>query len=86
MNSNIDIRGHDFQLIPFGSGRRGCPGIKLGLTTVGLVLAQLVHCFNWELPLGMTIDDLDMSENFGLSMPRNKPLLAIPTYRLFNRP
>ncbi|KAG5013404.1 hypothetical protein AAZX31_09G169000 [Glycine max] len=83
VNSNVDIRGHDFQLLPFGSGRRGCPGIQLGLTTFGLVLAQLVHCFNWELPFGVSPDDLDMSERFGLSLPRSKPLLAIPTYRLF---
>ena len=83
VNSNVDIRGHDFQLLPFGSGRRGCPGIQLGLTTFGLVLAQLVHCFNWELPFGVSPDDLDMSEIFGLSLPRSKPLLAIPTYRLF---
>nr|KYP40176.1 Cytochrome P450 71A1 [Cajanus cajan] len=85
VNKNIDIRGHDFQLIPFGSGRRGCPGIQLGLTTVGLVLAQLVHCFNWELPFGMSPNDLDMTEKFGLSLPRNTHLLAIPTYRLFNK-
>nr|KYP40173.1 Cytochrome P450 71A1 [Cajanus cajan] len=75
VNNNIDIRGHDFQLIPFGSGRRGCPGIHLGLTTVKIVLAQLVHCFHWELPFGMSPDDLDMSEKFGLTMPRSKHLL-----------
>ncbi|RDY09007.1 hypothetical protein CR513_06703, partial [Mucuna pruriens] len=70
VNSNIDIRGHDFELIPFGSGRRGCPGIQLGLTTVSLVLAQLVHCFNWEFPLGISPNNLDMTEKFGLSIPR----------------
>ncbi|CAJ1951869.1 unnamed protein product [Sphenostylis stenocarpa] len=81
-NSNVDIRGFDFRLIPFGSGRRGCPGIHLGLTTAKIVLAQLVHCFNWELPLGMSPDELDMTEKFGLAMPRSKHLLAVPTYRL----
>jgi len=81
-NSNVDIRGLDFRLIPFGSGRRGCPGIHLGLTTVKIVLAQLVHCFNWELPLGMSPEELDMTEKFGLTMPRSKHLLAVPTYRL----
>ncbi|CAL2262231.1 unnamed protein product [Prunus armeniaca] len=49
IDGNIDLRGHDFQLLPFGSGRRGCPGMLLGLTTVRLVLANLVHCFNWDL-------------------------------------
>ncbi|WVZ07615.1 hypothetical protein V8G54_020961 [Vigna mungo] len=74
-NSNVDIKGFDFRLIPFGSGRRRCPRIHLGLTTAKIVLAQLVHCFNWELPL-------DMTEKFGLTMPRSKHLLVVPTYRL----
>ncbi|KAJ9677050.1 hypothetical protein PVL29_022175 [Vitis rotundifolia] len=82
INSNIDLQGRDFELIPFGSGRRGCPGIQLGLRTVRLVLAQLLHCFNWELPNDMSSDDLDMSEKFGLTMPRVNHLYAIPTYRL----
>ncbi|KAA3456030.1 Cytochrome P450 superfamily protein [Gossypium australe] len=82
VNSNIDIRGHNFQLIPFGSGRRGCPGMQMGLTNVRLVLAQLVHCFEWELPDGMLPSDLSMSEKFGLTAPRAKHLLAMPVYRL----
>ncbi|KAF2298773.1 hypothetical protein GH714_027277 [Hevea brasiliensis] len=47
-DTSIDLRGHDFQLLPFGSGRRGCPGMQLGLTITRFVLAQLVHCFNWS--------------------------------------
>ncbi|XP_050256106.1 cytochrome P450 CYP736A12-like [Quercus robur] len=82
INSNIDLKGRDFQLIPFGSGRRGCPGMHLGLTTVKYVLAQLLHCFHWVLPSGMLPNDLDMSEKFGLSMRRAKHLSAMPTYRL----
>ena len=82
INSNIDLKGRHFQLIPFGSGRRGCPGLQLGLTTVTYVLAQLLHSFDWVLPNGMLPNDLDMSEKFGLSMPRAKHLLAMPTYRL----
>ncbi|KAF5934125.1 hypothetical protein HYC85_030296 [Camellia sinensis] len=82
MDGHVDIRGRDFQLIPFGSGRRGCPGMHLGLTNIRLVVAQLMHCFDWELPNGMKPNELDMSEKFGLSLPRAKHLLAIPTYRL----
>ncbi|XP_039032524.1 cytochrome P450 CYP736A12-like [Hibiscus syriacus] len=82
IGSNIDLRGHDFELIPFGSGRRGCPGMQLALITVRLVLAQLIHCFDWELPDGMQPNELDMSEIFGLSLPRANHLLAKPTYRL----
>lgn len=82
VGSNIDLRRHDFRLLPFGSGRRSCPGLQLGLTTVRLVLAQLVHCFDWELPNGMMPNDLDMTEKFGLVMTRTQHLVAIPTYRL----
>ncbi|KAK4280825.1 hypothetical protein QN277_012396 [Acacia crassicarpa] len=82
VGSNIDIQGQDFHLIPFGSGRRRCPGIQMGMTTVKLVVAQLVHCFSWELPSGMRPSDLDMNEKFGLTVPRIEPILAVPTYRL----
>ncbi|EXB56947.1 Cytochrome P450 71A1 [Morus notabilis] len=82
VDKNIDLRGHDFRLLPFGSGRRGCPGVHLGLVNIRLVLAQLVHCFSWELPNGVETKDVDMSEKFGLSMGRANQLLAKPTYRL----
>ncbi|CAK8578853.1 unnamed protein product [Lathyrus sativus] len=80
--SNIDVRGRDFHLIPFGSGRRGCPGLQLGLTVIRLVVAQLVHCFDWKLPNHMLSSDLDMREEFGLTMPRSNHLIVIPSYRL----
>ncbi|MED6154912.1 hypothetical protein PIB30_000410 [Stylosanthes scabra] len=80
--NNCDYRGYNFHFIPFGAGSRGCPGIHLGLTIVKLLVAQFVHCFNWELPSNMTPDELDMNEKFGLSQPRAKNLLAVPTYRL----
>ncbi|WMV56501.1 hypothetical protein MTR67_049886 [Solanum verrucosum] len=82
IDSNIDLRGHDFQLLPFGSGRRSCPGLQLGLTTIRLVLAQFVHCFDWELPNGMMPNHIDMTEKFGLVTPRAQHLMVIPTYRL----
>ncbi|XP_028765996.1 cytochrome P450 CYP736A12-like [Neltuma alba] len=75
---SIDVRGQDFELIPFGAGRRGCPGLQLGLTVIRLVVAQLVHCFDWELPRGMSPSDLDMTEEFGLTMPRANNLVAVP--------
>ncbi|CAN4094846.1 unnamed protein product [Withania somnifera] len=82
VDSNIDLRGRDFQLLPFGSGRRICPGLQLGLTLIRLVLAQLIHCFDWELPNGMMLNDIDMTEKFGLVTPRAQHLMVIPTYRL----
>nr|WNO46801.1 cytochrome P450 736A357 [Tripterygium hypoglaucum] len=82
--SNVDLRGHDFKLLPFGSGRRGCPGLQLGLTMVRLMLAQMVHCFDWELPDNMLATELDMIEKSAVTTPRANHLMAIPTYRLYN--
>nr|QNC49776.1 cytochrome P450 736A294 [Leucophyllum frutescens] len=82
VDSKVDLRGHDFHLLPFGSGRRGCPGLQLGLVVIQYVVAQLVHCFDWELPNQMSPDQLDMSEHYGLVSCRATHLMAIPTYRI----
>lgn len=82
IGSEVDLKGRDFELIPFGSGRRGCPGLQLGLMLTKLVLAQLVHCFDWKLPEGTEPRDVDMSEHFGLVTARATHLSAIPSYRL----
>ena len=82
LGSRVDLRGQDFQLIPFGSGRRGCPGLQLGLTVVRLMVAQLVHCFDWELPNGIEPGEIDMSEKFGLVTSKAEHLIAKPVYRL----
>ncbi|XP_017221556.2 cytochrome P450 CYP736A12-like, partial [Daucus carota subsp. sativus] len=81
LGSNIDFQGNSFKLISFGSGRRGCPGMHLGLLNIKLVVAQLVHSFDWELPLGASSDELDMDETFGLSLSRANHILAIPKFR-----
>lgn len=80
--SSIDYRGRDFELIPFGSGRRVCAGMQLGLTEIRMVLAQLVHCFDLELPEGMSPGELDMTEEFAQVIFRANPLSVVPTYRL----
>ncbi|XP_061345025.1 cytochrome P450 CYP736A12-like [Gastrolobium bilobum] len=81
MKKKVEHQGQNFQFVPFGSGRRGCPGMQLGLITVKLVMAQLVHCFNWELPCNVTPDNLNMQEKFGLAIPRAQQLQAIPSHR-----
>ncbi|EFJ32262.1 hypothetical protein SELMODRAFT_64553, partial [Selaginella moellendorffii] len=50
MGSNIGVSGQDFELLPFGSGKRSCPGLPLGLRNVQLVLSNLLHGFEWEFP------------------------------------
>ncbi|KAK4283067.1 hypothetical protein QN277_000063 [Acacia crassicarpa] len=82
LETEVDFSGREsLMFMPFGTGRRGCPGMQLGLFTVKLVVAQLIRCFRWELPAGMAPENLDMKEKFGLSMPKAEPLLAVPSYR-----
>ncbi|KAF5799788.1 putative psoralen synthase [Helianthus annuus] len=79
LDCTIDFRGHDFNLIPFGSGRRGCPGISFAMTTNENVLANLLHKFDWELPNGENEDDLDMNEQPGIITRKKIPLLVVAT-------
>ncbi|KAG5555979.1 hypothetical protein RHGRI_006570 [Rhododendron griersonianum] len=66
INGKIEPWGNDFELIPFGAGRRICAGIRMGIAAVEYILeflGTLVHSFDWRLPDGI---ELDMSEAFGL--------------------
>ncbi|KAM3754000.1 hypothetical protein ACB098_03G135200 [Castanea mollissima] len=72
MDSSIDFKGQNFELLPFGSGRRGCPGIYTATTTIELALANLLYCFNWKLPDGMKEEDINMEEGVGLSLTTGK--------------
>nr|CAB3457169.1 unnamed protein product [Digitaria exilis] len=77
VGSKMDVKGQDFELLPFGSGRRMCPGYSLGLKVIQLTLANLLHGFVWRLPDGMSKEELSMEEVFGLSTPRKFPLQAV---------
>ncbi|XP_031286932.1 cytochrome P450 84A1-like [Pistacia vera] len=77
-----DFKGNNFEFIPFGSGRRSCPGMQLGLYTLDLAVVNLLHCFKWELPDGMKPSELDMSDVFGLTAPRASRLIAVPSKRV----
>ncbi|OIT05535.1 cytochrome p450 71a4 [Nicotiana attenuata] len=63
LNSNIDVKGVNFELIPFGAGRRGCPGRTFVVVVIELALAKLVHKFNFTLPEGLREEDLDMTDD-----------------------
>ncbi|KAF4346685.1 hypothetical protein G4B88_009912, partial [Cannabis sativa] len=82
LNSSIDFRGQDYELIPFGAGRRVCPAITFGIASIEIALAQLLHSFHWELPPDVTPKDLDMTEVFGITMHRKVGLevLAKPRF------
>ncbi|XVE92135.1 hypothetical protein REPUB_Repub01dG0071000 [Reevesia pubescens] len=70
---DVSIMGSDLRLAPFGSGRRVCPGKALGLVTVQLWLARLLHCFRW-LPVEQ--QHVDLSETLRLSLEMTKPLAS----------
>nr|XP_051190924.1 cytochrome P450 71A1-like [Lolium perenne] len=73
--ASIDLRGNDYQLLPFGAGRRVCPAISFALPALEIALASLVGHFDWELPIGTR---LDMSEAPGLTTPPLAPLRLLP--------
>ncbi|KAJ7951502.1 Cytochrome P450, partial [Quillaja saponaria] len=78
----IDVKGQNYELLPFGSGRRVCPGYSLGLKMIQLSLANLLHGFTWKLPGDMKKEELDMEEFFGLSTPKKIPLVVVAEPRL----
>uniref|UniRef100_J3LJ71 Cytochrome P450 n=1 Tax=Oryza brachyantha TaxID=4533 RepID=J3LJ71_ORYBR len=80
--AGLDLKGGCFELLPFGSGRRACPAIVLGMYELELVVARLVHAFEWALPDGVQPEELDMVDGFGLTAPRAARLRAVPTSRL----
>ncbi|KAI3825627.1 hypothetical protein L1987_07143 [Smallanthus sonchifolius] len=79
---NVDVRGNDFEVIPFGAGRRICVGISLGLRMVQLLVATLVQTFDWELASGLEPEKLNMDEAYGLTLQRAEPLIVYPKPRL----
>ncbi|XP_065862595.1 cytochrome P450 71D445-like [Euphorbia lathyris] len=78
IDSSIDYKGTNFEYLPFGAGRRICPGLTYGIINVEFPLAQLLFHFDWKLPSGMTPENLDMLEIFGASVKRKNDLHLIP--------
>ncbi|CAL5032658.1 unnamed protein product [Urochloa decumbens] len=74
-----DFRGKDFQLLPFGSGRRMCPGMNFAVASIEIMLANIVYHFDWKLPKG--VDKIDMTEVPGLTVSRKEKLLLVPVMR-----
>ncbi|KAA8517013.1 hypothetical protein F0562_017169 [Nyssa sinensis] len=79
--SQLDVRGQHFHLLPFGSGRRGCPGTSLALQVIQTTLAAMIQCFEWKVGDGGN-GTVDMEEGHGLTLPRAHPLVCVPVARL----
>ncbi|KAK2999555.1 hypothetical protein RJ639_023803 [Escallonia herrerae] len=77
--SSVNYMGTNFEYLPYGIGRRMCPGIAFGIITIELQLATMLYHFNWELADGIRPEELDMTEAFGFTVNRRHPLKVIAT-------
>ncbi|KAL5549039.1 hypothetical protein UlMin_004270 [Ulmus minor] len=82
LDSSLDFKGNNYEFLPFSSGRRMCPGISMAAKQVPLVLASLIHSFDWSLPQGMEANELDMSETYDIALLKKQPLLLIPRAKM----
>ncbi|XP_020083586.1 cytochrome P450 71A1-like [Ananas comosus] len=76
-SSSVDFKGNDFQFIPFGAGRRICPGMQFAVSTLELAVANLVYRFEWELPHGLREEEFDMIEAPGLTTRKREKLMLV---------
>ncbi|CAA7022170.1 unnamed protein product [Microthlaspi erraticum] len=78
LDSSIDYKGLNFEFLPFGSGRRICPGMTMGMTNVELGLLNLLYFFDWGLPEGKTVKDIDLEETGSIIISKKGTLELVP--------
>lgn len=78
LDLSLEFKGNDFEYLPFGSGRRMCPGMPMASKQVPLVLASLLHFFDWSLPYEQNPENLSMRAKYGLTLVKEEPLILIP--------
>ncbi|KAM0035010.1 putative cytochrome P450 [Helianthus debilis subsp. tardiflorus] len=81
LKNKIDYKGLNFEWLPFGAGRRTCPGIQFGVAIMELAVANIVYKFDLGLPNGVKHEDLDMSEKYGVLLHKKSPLVVTTTAR-----
>uniref|UniRef100_J3N173 Uncharacterized protein n=1 Tax=Oryza brachyantha TaxID=4533 RepID=J3N173_ORYBR len=79
LHKTIEFKGGDLELIPFGAGRRICPGLPLAVRMVHVVLASLLINFKWKLPAEVEGNKIDMTEKFGVTLAKAIHLCAMAT-------
>ncbi|KAL2892862.1 Cytochrome P450 83B1 [Bienertia sinuspersici] len=77
LGSSVNFLGHDFQLIPFGAGKRVCPGLNLGVAVLELMVANLLYSFDWDVPHGLKRGDIDTEMQLGVVTHKKNPLCLI---------
>ena len=77
LERTIDYKGGDLELIPFGAGRRICPGMPLAVRMVHVLLASLLIHFKWRLPAEVEGNRIDMTEKFGVTLAKANHLCAM---------
>nr|GLL42043.1 geraniol 8-hydroxylase-like [Ipomoea trifida] len=77
-NLQVDVKGQDFELIPFGTGRRICPALPMAMRMVTIMVGSLLNSFQWKLDGDIAPMDLDMEEKSGITLTKAQPLRAIP--------
>ncbi|KAL5549252.1 hypothetical protein UlMin_004483 [Ulmus minor] len=79
-NNPIDFKNQELtQYIPFGFGRRQCPGLTFGIVSIEYLFANILYWFDWKLPGEDTLpEDLDVTEVYGLTVHKKVPLHLVP--------
>ncbi|OWM71910.1 hypothetical protein CDL15_Pgr017793 [Punica granatum] len=78
---DIDVKGQNFELLPFGGGRRICPGMPLAIRMLHLMLGSLLNSFDWKLEDGVSPGTMKMGDKFGITLQKAQSLRAVPLPR-----
>ncbi|KAI3923549.1 hypothetical protein MKW92_028711 [Papaver armeniacum] len=78
LGNTTDYRGHHYQYLPFGSGRRMCPGIPMAHQILHIVIGSLLQSFDWSLENGVIPESIDMNEKVEMTLQKAIPLRIIP--------